>query len=133
MQEPRSDEEIRRLIGEEGPSWRRTTDIRLFCFFADAACIAAILGAISIGILLDFSLLGLVIMALFLGLAYGVYKKNRLCAIVLFICGALLAASQLTGKIPGVLGYFPIGFLVALLLGIVGTFAINKRKKERNA
>jgi len=131
MQEPRSDEEIRRLIGEEGPSWRRTTDIRLFYFFIGAACIAAVLGGISTGILLNFSLLGLVIMALFLGLAYGVYKKSQLCAIVLFICGALLAASHLTRMIPGVLGNFPIGFLAALLLGIVGTFAINKRKKKR--
>jgi hypothetical protein len=128
VQKPRSDEEIRRMIGEEGPSWQRTTPVWVFHFFIAAACMAAIASGISTSILFKFSFLCLVILALFLGLAYGVYKKSRLSAIILFICGSILATSQFTGIIPGVLGSFPVGFISAFLLGIVGTFAINKAK-----
>ena len=128
MQEPRSDEDIRKIIGEEGPSWRRTTPMWIFHFFVAAACIAAIVGGISASILFKFNVLGILILVLFLGLSYGVYKKSRLCAIILFISGSLLATSQLTGKIPSVLGDFPIGFIAALLLGIVGTFVVKKTK-----
>jgi len=61
------------LIGEEGPSWRRRTDIRIFYIFIYAACIAAILAAIFIGIVLEVSVLSLVAIALLVGLAYGVF------------------------------------------------------------
>ena len=131
-QEPRSDEETKRLIGEEGPSWRRKTDKRVFYFFIYAACIAALLGAVSAGILFHFTLLGFLTIAVFLGLAFGVHKKNQICAIALFIYGIPWATFSLTRNAPGALGSLPIGFLAAFLLGIVGTFAINKRKKKRS-
>ncbi len=131
-QEPRSDEEIRRLIGEEGPSWRRKTDIRVFYVFVYAACIGALLGAVSAGILFHFTLLGFLTIAVFLGLAFGVHKKNQICAIALFIYGIPWATFSLTRNAPGVLGSFPIGFLTAFLLGIIGTFAINRRKTMRS-
>jgi len=129
-QEPRSDEEIRRLIGEEGPSWRRKTDIRVFYVFVYVACIAALLGAVSAVILFHFTLLGFLTIAVFLSLAFGVYKKNQICAIALFVYGILWATFSLTRNAPGVLGGFPIGFLTAFLLGVIGTFAINKRKTK---
>lgn len=129
--EPRSDEEIRRLIGEEGPSWRRKTDIRIFYVFVYAACIAALLGALTAGILFHFTVLGFLTIAIFLGLAFGVYKKNQICAIALFIYGVPWATFCLTRDAPGVLGSFPIAFLTAFLLGIIGTIALNKRKTQR--
>ena len=129
-QEPRSDEEIRRLIGEEGPPWRRKTDIRVFYVFIYVACIAALLGAVSAVILFHFTLLGFLTIAVFLSLAFGVYKKNQICAIALFVYGILWATFSLTRNAPGVLGSFPIGFLTAFLLGVIGTFAINKRKTK---
>jgi hypothetical protein len=126
-QEPRSDEEIRKLIGEEGPSWRRKTDIRVFYFFIYSACVAALLGAISASLLFHFTLLGFLTIAVFLGLAFGVHKKNQICAIALFVYGILWTIFGLTKN-----GNFPIGFLTAFLLGIIGTFAINKRKTKRS-
>ena len=73
---------------------------------------------------LDLSALWIVIVML--GLAFGIYKKNRACAVILFVywvVGAIweIAVSGLTGSLP--LG---IVFAICFFWGIRGTFAYHR-------
>lgn len=71
--------------------------------------------------------------ALMLGLAYGIYKKSRICAVaifVYFIAAKILLISQ-TGNTSGIA--LAIVFLYFYFNGILGTFAYHRLKKEKRA
>jgi len=80
--------------------------------------------------LFGFSAWELIDVALVFGLAFGIYKKNRICAVVMlvyFIASKIFLIS-LTGKLTGVpmavfFGYF-------FWQGVSGTFAYHKHRKS---
>lgn len=80
--------------------------------------------------ILGFSAWELIDVALILGLAFGIYKKSRTCAVLMliyFIISKILIMVE-TGK--------PIGIPMALVFGyffwqgVSGTFAYHKLKKQ---
>lgn len=73
---------------------------------------------------------GLVDVALMFGLAFGIHKKSRTCAVIMLLYFAagkvapIIDSGNLTGTLVGLL------FLLALLQGMTGTFAYHRFRKE---
>ncbi len=101
-----------------------------------AACISGTitlivtLAAISGTSLMGFSAWNFLDVFLIFGLAFGIYKKSRTCAILLFayfLISKILIISE-TGKLDGAI--FSIIFFYYYLYGIIGCFAYHKHIKE---
>ena len=74
---------------------------------------------------LDFDLFQLVDVALFAGLAYGLYRNSRAAAIILFAYHLFnrFDMYERTSDLGFAFGFFPIAFAVVYFLGILGSFA----------
>jgi serine/threonine-protein kinase len=70
--------------------------------------------------------------ALLLGMAYGIYRGSRVCAIIALIYDLLSQAFLLThGRSLNFIGLFStIAFVVLYTLGVVGTFAMHSRRRS---
>jgi len=134
MRETQSDEAIEKLIGPEpGPRKINKRVVRWLMVIAYmvAAISGILISAVSFAGGVGFNLLNLLAMALFFGLAYGVYRKSRICSVILVIYYIGLIMSQRAEIVPGVLRAFPIGFAVVYFLGMVGTIAIHAAENKR--
>ena len=108
---------------------------------------AWVAGLVSAGITLLFVLISLgsgsaimginawafVDIGIFLGLAYGVYRKSRTCAVLLFLFFllekiAMLAGSKSVGSVP-----IALIFLYLYGRGMVGTFQYHRERKAAAA
>ena len=83
--------------------------------------------------ILGFSAWELFDVALILGLAFGIYKKNRTCAVVMlvyFIASKIFIIAE-TGKPTGI----PMALVFAYFFwqGVSGTFAYHRLKKRQFA
>lgn len=101
-------------------------------FSASITLIFSILGAISedFRFKYGFDLWTLLDAALIAGLAYGIYRKNRYCAVILFVyfviskIGGVISTGQFTGAFMAiVIAYF-------YFQGAKATFQIHKHKSE---
>jgi len=95
-----------------------------------AATLVVTLLAVSGVQLLGFSAWEFVDVALILGLTYGIYRKSRVCAVLMVI---YFAASKIlivmeTGKPTG--GFMAIIFLYFYVQGVLGTFAYHKHIED---
>ena len=98
---------------------------------------AWIVAAISAGLTLIFAITGLFgldlsalwIVIVVLGLAFGVYKRNRACAVILFVYWVVGAIWEIT--VSGLIGSLPLRIVFAILFfwGIRGTFAYHRLAK----
>jgi hypothetical protein len=72
-----------------------------------------------------FNMLNLVDVAIFFGLAFGVYRRSRVCAIALLVYHLANRVDMYsrTGSINTSFGLLAIAFAMLYVLGIVGTFA----------
>lgn len=79
-----------------------------------------------------FDLFNLLDVVLFLGLAFGVYKRSRICAIIMFTYHLMnrVPLWNHTHSIELTFGGVAVPFAVAYLLGILGTFAHHSIKEE---
>jgi len=79
-----------------------------------------------------FNLWNLLDVALFWGLAFGVFKRSRTCAIILFVYSLLnrIDMWQRTHDIGIAIGGLALVFVILYFLGILGTFAHHSIKKE---
>ncbi|WP_291569000.1 MULTISPECIES: hypothetical protein [unclassified Clostridium] len=99
------------------------------------ACSLITLLGITISVLgnnnfLGLSLYGLIDVVLLLGLGFGVYKKSRVCAVILFIyftLGKLYMLSSGMSNIGGLI--ISIAFGTCYFQGIRGTIHYHKNKK----
>ena len=98
------------------------------------AVYAAVITSVSIALGDDFVKWSSVTdVALFLGLAYGVYRKSRVAAIVLFAYHLLnrLLTYRLTGELGSLLGLAPLTYAFIFFLGILGVFSHPRVSAER--
>lgn len=70
---------------------------------------------------------------LILGLAYGIYKKSRTCAVAMLVyfIGAKIILFSQTGSASGLA--LAVVFVYFYFNGILGTFAYHRLKKEESA
>lgn len=63
-----------------------------------------------------------------LGLAYGVYRRSRACAVVLFLYQVVnrVVMSLNTGELGPLVGVAPLTYTFGIFLGILGTFALHR-------
>ena len=80
---------------------------------------------------LGFYFFGLVVVFLVLGLSYGIFKKSRACAIILFILLVITATVKLVGSVQPLVLTMYILFGYFLFRGILGTFAYHKIMKQK--
>ena len=120
-------------------SKRGMIDKRTAKVFIMAACIAAIFGGlttllIALKQVYGFDKLELLDVAIFFGLAYGVYKRSRVCAIVLFTyhLANRVPLWTHTHSVELTFGGLAIPFMVVYFLGILGTFAHYSLRMEEN-
>lgn len=68
-----------------------------------------------------------------LGLAYGVYRRSRACAVILFVYQVVnrVSMSLITGGLGPLLGVAPITYTVITFLGIPATFVLHRGATER--
>jgi serine/threonine-protein kinase len=83
--------------------------------------------------IIGFSAWKLFDVALILGLAFGIYKKSRVCAVLMlvyFIAFKILIMAE-TGRPSGI----PMALVIAYFFwqGVSGTFAYHKFKKQKFA
>jgi ABC-type multidrug transport system fused ATPase/permease subunit len=79
----------------------------------------------------DIGLWGLLDVALISGLTFGVYKKNRTCAVILFAYWIVNKIFQLSYMDTNFFWWFVAGlFTVYFFQGILGTFLYQKTIKE---
>jgi len=98
------------------------------------AVYAAAITSLSIVLGDDFVGWGSVVdVAIFLGLAYGVYRRSRTAAIILFAYHLLnrVLMYRLTGELSPMLGVAPLTYALAFFLGIVGTFSHHRVVAKR--
>src|SRR5262249_36602116 len=107
---------------------------RQFRFVAAALAInAALVTTVSIALGDDFIGFGSVIdIAIFLGLAYGVYRKSRAASIVLFAYHSLnrVLLYRSTGDMGTLLGVASLTGALVFLMGILGTFSQRRGNVE---
>lgn len=99
---------------------------RLVLLAAGLAVYAALITAASIILGDDFiSWTSWLDVAIFLGLAFGVYRKSRACAIALLVYHVANRAAmyQFTSRLDSLVGIVPLTNAVVFALGIFGTFA----------
>jgi serine/threonine-protein kinase len=79
-----------------------------------------------------FNLWNLLDVALFWGLAFGLFKRSRTCAIILLIYNLLnrLDMWRRTHDIGIAIGGLALVFMILYFLGVLGTFAHHSIKKE---
>lgn len=79
---------------------------------------------------LGLSLYGLVDVVFLLGLAFGVYKKSRVCAVILFIYFILSKIYMLNNYEFNLMAYITaIIFAIGFFQGMRGTIYYHKNKK----
>jgi hypothetical protein len=97
------------------------------CISGSVTLIVTLL-AISGTSILNYSAWELFDVALIFGLAFGIYKKSRACAVLMliyFIASKILIAIE-TGKAPGIV--LALIFVYYYWQGVAGTFAYHKLK-----
>lgn len=78
----------------------------------------------------ELILYALVYIILELGLAFGVYKKSRVCAVILFICFVLSNIYMLSNGVNNLVGLIiSVAFATCYFQGIRGTIYYHKNKK----
>jgi len=120
---------------------KKVADIFVWC-----AVIVAVLGGLATLMLIvfrqsaslaqyGFTLWNLLDVALFWGLAFGVYKRSRTCAIILLIYNLMNRVDmwQRTHNIGVTIGGLALISLSLYFLGVLGTFAYHSIKSENNA
>ena len=73
-----------------------------------------------------FELLNLIDVALMLGLTYGIYRKSRVCAVLMllyFVASKIIVIAE-TGQASGI--FMALFFLYFYWQGVAGTFAYSK-------
>lgn len=98
------------------------------------AVYAAVITGVSIILGDDFVGWGSVIdVAIFLGLAYGVYRGSLAAAIILFAYHLLnrVLMYRLAGELSPLLGVAPLTYAFVFFLGILGTFSHRSLSAER--
>lgn len=80
---------------------------------------------------LGFSAWELIDVALIFGLAFGIYKKSRACAVIMLIYFIIAKVILIfaTGNVTGI--PLAIAFLYCFWQGVDGTFAYHKLKKKQ--
>lgn len=93
----------------------------------------ALLAASGTLALAGFGLAQLVDVALILGLAFGIYKRSRICAVIMLVYFVISKVwlFRATGQFSG--GFVALVFLYLYGQGVVGTFAFHKWKKRTKA
>ncbi len=98
-----------------------------------AGCVAVLTGLIALAsILLPEKLAGLTLWSMldavvFGGIAIGIYRRSRICAVAALVLFILEKILQLAESGLGILGIGIAGFFIVLfLIGIKGTFAFHK-------
>jgi len=72
----------------------------------------------------------LILIILDLGLAFGVYKKSRICAVILFVCFTLNQLYMLSNGMSNIVGFIiSVAFATCFFQGIRGTIHYHKNKK----
>jgi hypothetical protein len=100
---------------------------------------AAIAGLITLGLSLNGGLgltrLNLVDAALLLGLAYGIYRHSRTCALLVFFyhVGNRAFIYSHAQHVPAAIVAADLIFAALYVLGIVGTFAHHARRRAQPA
>lgn len=78
----------------------------------------------------ELILYALIYIILELGLAFGVYKKSRICAVILFICFILSNICMLSNSRINIVGLIiSVAFATCYFQGIRGTIYYHKNKK----
>lgn len=78
----------------------------------------------------ELILYALIFMILDLGLAFGVYKKSRICAVILFVCFTLSQLYMLSNGMSSIVGFIiSVAFATCFFQGIRGTIHYHKNKK----
>jgi len=114
-----------------------TNEKRIKIFVLCAAVSAFIAGFLTLLIsftgMFGFNLFNLIDAAIFIGLGFGVLKKSRSCAIILFIYHIFNKFDMWTRTQDLMIsaGFFSVFFAVMYLMGIMGTFAHHKLIKEK--
>ncbi len=100
---------------------------------------AAMAGLITLGLSLTGGLglthLNLVDAALLLGLAYGIYRRSRVCAVLVFLyhVGNRAFIYSHANHVPPATLAGDLIFAVLYLLGIIGTFAHHAHRRAQPA
>ncbi len=117
---------------------QRMIDERVAHRFIVIACVVALFGGLATGITAftgayGFTLFNLVDVALFFGMAFGIYRKSRTCALIMFVyhLGNRFDMYVRTGNGRLAFGFFPVAYAGAYFLGILGTFAAHAIRNER--
>jgi hypothetical protein len=100
-----------------------------------AACISGVMTLVITGIAMsrteasDFSAWNLIDVALIFGLAFGIFKKSRACAVIMLVyfVGGKIGAIAATGKFDGIV--MGVIFAIFYWQAVVGTFAYHTHKK----
>ncbi|ARC83431.1 putative membrane protein [Clostridium argentinense CDC 2741] len=78
----------------------------------------------------ELILYALILIILDLGLAFGVYKKSRVCAVILFVCFTLSQLYMLSNGMSSIVGFIiSVAFATCFFQGIRGTIHYHKNKK----
>lgn len=115
---------------ENTPGSGRLIDEALAGRFVACAYVGAgVAGIVTISVILvrgfGFNVLNLVDAVIFFGLAFGVYRRSRVCAIFLLVYHLANRVDMYsrTGSINTSFGLSAIAFTTLYVLGIVGTFS----------
>lgn len=110
----------------------KTANVFIWC-----AVVGAVLGGLATLFAIftgrfGINLWNLLDVAAFFGLAFGIFKKSRTCAIIMFIYHIANRVDMWmrTRDIMMSLGLIPLIFITTFFLGILGTFAYHSIKKE---
>ena len=119
---------------------QRMIDEKVSHHFIIVACCLAIVSGLLILVMtfagaFKFTPFNIIDASFVFGMAYGVYRKSRTCAILLFIyyVGCRFDMYQRTGNPSNAVGLLAIAFTVAFFLGILGTFAVHSIEEEKKA
>ena len=82
-----------------------------------------------------FNVFNLIDAAILFGLAFGVYRKSRTCAIILLVyhLGTRFDMYQRTGNLSAAFGLVAIGVTAIYFLAILGTFAFHAIRMEQSS
>jgi hypothetical protein len=119
----------------------RTINEKTANIFIRCAYIAAIIGGLFTLLIIftrqyGFSLFNLLDVIVFWGLAFGVYRKSRICAILLLVYNIANRADMWvrTRDFMTAIGDpVTLAFLTFYILGVVGTFTYHRILKEKHA
>ncbi|WP_027624797.1 hypothetical protein [Clostridium lundense] len=106
-------------------AWR----LAIACSLIKLIAIIAITRISNFGFL-ELILYTLIFIILDLGLAFGVYKKSRICAVILFVYFTLSQLHMLSNGMNNIVGLIlSLAFATCFFQGIRGTIYYHKNKK----